>query len=82
MNESGTDLEMVETKALVDELRRRSSVFFMCMRQLAVGDYQWSRAWGVDGNAPTDETREALARVLGLIELAKFDLIYVKPNAG
>lgn len=78
-----TDLEFFDTADLVNELRRRSGVFFMCMRPMATGDpdHAWSRAWGVDGGSDGNKMPpDAKDRVLGLIHRATFDMLYIPPT--
>lgn len=81
MSDIATNLESVDTADLVAELGRRSRVFFVCMRPLADDpDHYWSRSWYVDGKPLGDGRGENLERVMGLIERAKFDLLYVLPT--
>lgn len=78
MSEPTTDLETVTTQELVEELRKRSRVFFCCFRPIQ-GQFNWSRSWGTDGGDDSTHDEEII-RVLGLIELAKFDLLYTPPT--
>jgi hypothetical protein len=67
------DLALVDTDALVTELRRRSGPFFLIARPLSNENYRWRMHWGVDGGKT--DSPEALARVLGLIEIGKASLL-------
>lgn len=67
------DLELVSTDAMINELHRRSTVFFIAMRPMGENQWDWKRSQSVDGgmiNKP-----EALARVLGLVQIAVADLL-------
>lgn len=80
------DIELFDTQELIDELRRRSSVFFCCRRPLTDGNGEtqlssgkhgnmaWGYYWGVDGGRV--DTAEALARTLGLIEITREDMLH------
>jgi hypothetical protein len=76
--ENAPDLSFVDTNDLIDELRRRSKVFFCIARPLGQEAYSWRMHWGVEGG--TDDHPEAMARTLGLIEIGKANLL--SGNAG
>jgi hypothetical protein len=62
------NLEFVPTQDLIDELRRRSDVFFCTLRPLGAKDFDWQVSYG----GPID-------RVLGLIAIAENDLLNPPP---
>jgi hypothetical protein len=80
-NDAASNLESVSTEELTEELRRRSRIFFMVMRPLADDrEHGWSLAWGVNGPAKTDDRDENVERVFGLVDRAKFDILFGEKN--
>jgi hypothetical protein len=54
------DLSLIDTDDLINELRKRSQVFYLVARPLGEQEYEWRQHWG-----------GGMERVLGLIELGK-----------
>lgn len=64
-----TGLEMYNTRDLIDELRKRSTVFFLCMRPKVRRGYDWIRSHG-----------GRLDRVIFLLEVTKQCLLSGDPG--
>jgi hypothetical protein len=74
------DLETVATEDLIEEIRRRSRVFFCCRRALVGDPSEFFYHWGVEGGARN--VPEALARMIGLMEICKFELLHEDEAEG
>lgn len=78
--EADTGLEWADTQDILRELMRRSRVAFVVMRPLTAERAAWWSDWGVHGGVQNDP--EAVARVLGLVQLAVADILRADPVDG
>lgn len=75
------DLETVATCDLFNELRKRAKIMAAVFRPLADDhEHAWSWGYSIDGAKATYLSDEEKDRIIGLLERAKFDLLYTPPT--